>query len=761
MYIFLSEQTIDYLIRLHGIDVSIDENFVNKINKLKDAGLLLQNEKFRSSSGLEPMGFMVRKIKTAALLELTGPWALNDNKLKQTFKYYWQNSSNFGIPFERFSIFNTNGKIENNISLLNCLYNCGYRVFVGFSRSTIVAGVLDWFNAHPDAVGISATSTAYSLVVKKNIYRMTTLDNGIEINLEKDIEFNPKLSVYYMYLQGDFYSADFLKSFQANPIIGPRLIVCTFVNKITKEILNDYLKNSKPGDFIVNGMANIDFLTVFENPGYSVIPYIYDSIGTDTPELTPIQSKNLKGKYSYFSYQGVNTSYLWHLGKSNLKSNFAPQAFDILQVQTQLVKNYSPDYLEGASGILQFDPTTKDRIYFSVSREDFLISEKWVLNALIFNDPLLGQFVANKLNTVNRSIPLQIESVVSDRLILERKTAALLNLTGTGNSYLVDVSLKNTFEYYWNNRAQYNLSFKNFPIYDTMGMTGLILYYLNQLYNDGYRIFIGFSTSSELSSVISWFNEHPDAIGISPFSTSVNLSIKKNVYRMSAIDNGPENPIITALKEDISSNPSLAIYYLLEIGDNWSEGMLNSLKQTPQISNRLIVCPFKNSITAQQLDNYLINSKKGDFLVNGLIKLDLFNLFSVPNYTIKPHIYYNTYPIHPEFNQIQSTNLKGNISVFVYQGVNTSYLWRKGLEDLKDKFGPQAFDILQVQTQLEKDLKPEYQEGAAGILEFDPITKDRMYFSFVRENFTVNNEWKIISLVFQDPIYGDFIANKI
>jgi len=340
---------------------------------------------------------MICCLKTAGLLELTGPFSQEDNALKETFNYYWQNSLKFGLPFRKFPIYNTNGEISTNLKYLDELYQKGYRIFVGFSRSTIIAGVLEWFNTHPDAVGISATSTAYSLVIKKNIYRMSPIDKGIQVNLESDIAKNPSLNVYFMYQKDDFFSTDYLKSFQANPIIGPRLIVCTFVDKITPELLNTYLLNSKKSDFIVNGLPDIDFLSVFNTPNYQVNPYIYDGIGSSRPELTIIQEENLRGNYSYFSYQGINTAYLWRVGLFDLgKTSFAPQGFDILQVQTQLVRKYNPDYLEGAQGILQFDPVTKDRIYYSVTREDFANNKTWQLNTLIFDDPFYGQFIATK-----------------------------------------------------------------------------------------------------------------------------------------------------------------------------------------------------------------------------------------------------------------------------------------------------------------------------------------------------------------------------
>lgn len=344
------------------------------------------------------MNYNCCNLKTAGILELTGPFSENDNSLKTTFEYYWNNTNNYNLSFVPFPIYNTTGTIEKTLEILKYLYKNGYRIFIGFSRSTILNGVLPWFQSHPDAIGISATSTAFSLVKEKSIYRMTPIDTGIQINLVDDIKQNPSLSIYFMYQEGDFFSTDYLASFKKNPLINERLIVCTFTDKITTEQLDAYLVNAETTDFIINGLVNIDFLSIFETPGYTVKPYIYDSIGSKHPEFSIIQADNLKGDYSYFSYKGINTSYLWRKGLEDLTNeNFSPLGFDTLQVQMQLSIKKNPDYLEGAAGILQFDPITKDRQFFSVLREDFSILKVWVLNSLIFDDPLLGNFVANKI----------------------------------------------------------------------------------------------------------------------------------------------------------------------------------------------------------------------------------------------------------------------------------------------------------------------------------------------------------------------------
>ena len=265
---------------------------------------------------------------------------------------------------------------------------------------------MNWFKQHPDAVGISARSTAYSLSVRKNIYRMTPIEEGIRIALETDIKKDPMLKIYYIYQKDDVYSSDFLNSFKKIQSISSRLIVCEFSNTVTSNQLNLYLKNSKPNDRIINGLVNIDFFEPFKAQEYKVEPYIYDNIGSKHPEFNQNQSNNLTGKYSYFSYKGVNTSYLWRKGSEYLKSknkNFSPLALDVLQVNHSLRNKKNPNYLTGHSGVLQFDSVTKDRLYYSVTREDFK-NNQWIVSSLIFNDPTLNEFVSTPVGSRENNV---------------------------------------------------------------------------------------------------------------------------------------------------------------------------------------------------------------------------------------------------------------------------------------------------------------------------------------------------------------------
>jgi len=340
------------------------------------------------------------KLKTIALLELTGTYSIIDNATANTFKYYWDKKKYPSLPFKPFPIVNTGGLIDKTLILLDKYYAKGFRLFVGFNRSNILVNVLDWFNNHPDAVGISVNSIANSLAIKKNIYRIN-IDTkiGLKQQLLENIKQNPSLSIYCTYIKDDAYSQDFYNYFKNQPIIKERLIGCEFINNPTREELDKYLVNSTKLDFLLNGMTNIQLLSLFNEPNSEILPYIYDTYGGILPEFTQIQADNLKGNYAFFLFRGINTSLLWRRGLEDLtNANFSVNGFDTLQVQNYLSAKKSPDLLEGAAGVLQFNPVTKDRKYINITRYDFTKEKKYILNSIIFDDPLLGNFESFKIN---------------------------------------------------------------------------------------------------------------------------------------------------------------------------------------------------------------------------------------------------------------------------------------------------------------------------------------------------------------------------
>ena len=77
------------------------------------------------------------KLKTIALLELTGSYPSFDITLAKTFKYYWDKKKYPSLPFNPFPIANTFGLLEKTLELLDKYYTKGFRIFIGFNRQMI------------------------------------------------------------------------------------------------------------------------------------------------------------------------------------------------------------------------------------------------------------------------------------------------------------------------------------------------------------------------------------------------------------------------------------------------------------------------------------------------------------------------------------------------------------------------------------------------------------------------------------------------
>jgi hypothetical protein len=690
---------------------------------------------------------MVKCFKTAALLDL------NDNldiSIKKTFEYYWRNSKRFLLNYTPFLICNTKGNADKTLKYLDNLYKNGYRIFIGFSKSSVLIQFLDWFKNHPDAFGISLTSTAYALAIPKNIYRMTPLEFGLQRELEQNVLEDPSINVYFMFQKDDFFSIDYLESFKAFKAVEKKLIICTFIDKITTTELNAYLVDSKKSDYIVNGLVNIDFLSVFNTPNYKVKPYIYDAIGTIRPDLNTIQQKNLENNYSFYSYRAVNCATIWRQGLAELTDKFfSPQALDTLQVRCYLTKRLNPNYLDGFSGIIEFEPEIKDRKYPSILKEDLIEDDIYLENQFLFDDPIIGKISVFKIPNIlsNNSKVILNEKINSNNIPF--KTVALLELTGNQSysNQIDDNNIKKTFKFYWKNSKKYNLGFNKFDIFDTKGRIDITLKYLNDLYKAGYRIFIGFNRSQILSEVLDWFDAHPDARGISLNSTAHNLAVKKNIYRMIPLDNVIEKKI----ENDIIKDPSIKIYFMYQENDYWSENILQQYQQNIIIFPKLIVCAFNKVITQEILDDYLLNSNREDIIVNTLSNIDFFSVFNSPNYTVKPKIYDFVTELIPNLNDVQLNNIYKDYRYSSYRGINTSLIWRQASLILGVNFSPNSLDALSVNKALRCGNDPSKLPGSSGVLQFDPTTKDRMFFSESEQMFISES----------DQIFPDVNANFI
>lgn len=332
--------------------------------------------------------------KTIALLELTGPgYTSNDITVKNTLQYYWQN---YNSEFKSFPIIDTQSSLSKTLLLLENSYSAGYRYFVGFSRSTMVNSVLDWFNNHPEAIGISSTSTSPNLGIPKKIFRMTPTDNYILDSVLIQLETSSK--VYYIYTAGEVAMLNVLDILQANPIIAPKLI--TFAvnpdssNLTVANIQNIFVSPDSSQSILLYLLDRDPYINLY-NSGLTFPGQQYDILGIQPPMITGEASIQLDDKYNVTSYKGTNTSILWRTGYNTLgQDNYSIVSLNILNLLNTIVSTESEiNNINTHFGVLQFDPVTKDSIYPSFLVELFknnVFNNKY----LVVNDPSLGKYIA-------------------------------------------------------------------------------------------------------------------------------------------------------------------------------------------------------------------------------------------------------------------------------------------------------------------------------------------------------------------------------
>ncbi len=313
---------------------------------------------------------------------------------------WYQDSS-----FPKFPIIETDSTVENNIELLNKYYNEGYRYFLGFSRSTIVEGVLQWFLEHPDTIGISINSGAQSLTVPKNIYRMTTPLISVIPTLE-NLSLNAN-NVYYIYNQDELISQDLKKLLELNPLIKDKLKLYPIVNDLSYNVsdLSNFLSGSSSNDIIFLGIFEPELYSdlynnglLFEGNQYTVVGILLNVNDFIEPCKSILDKK-------YFNIGNIftNTSLLYRENEEYLIKKYGTDA-DVGNVQNAIkmiqyfLLNKNIDYLGSYNGTLQFD-INKDLKYSSYLIEQYIKEINGFRKySIFFDDPLLGKFEANFTN---------------------------------------------------------------------------------------------------------------------------------------------------------------------------------------------------------------------------------------------------------------------------------------------------------------------------------------------------------------------------
>lgn len=335
----------------------------------------------------------VNPCKTIALLNLTGDGVISLNtNLKLTFEYYFKYSN----QFKKFPIVDDRSDINYLLYLLDYYYNQGYRIFIGLTTSTTVAAVIPWFEAHPEAIGISTNSTSPTLAIPKNIYRILPTDAVILASLETNPFIDSRRTIYYIYSDGEVAALSIKTVLETAYGAKVKSFGATSSN-LTKTDLQNFFVGCDPTQditilYLFNGIQRATYISLFVPPITVLTLPTFDISLDQYPIFSPAEKLVWNGFYSCWQNIGFSTSELWRNGQSYLESNFNYEALNVLQLNKTLILNQKQtDEISNYAWVQQFDSITKDALYFSYSNWNFL-NDIWNKEFVIGIDPIFGNF---------------------------------------------------------------------------------------------------------------------------------------------------------------------------------------------------------------------------------------------------------------------------------------------------------------------------------------------------------------------------------
>lgn len=323
--------------------------------------------------------------KTIGLFELSDPSFTYDLNIRSTFEYYWKN---YNKDFKAFPIFDTYGDPSKTIEYLNKYYQMGYRYFVGFSRSTILFHVLDWFESHPDAIGFSLYSTAINLHIPKNIFRLSPNDHIILTSILSSLQQSNKL--YYIYNQNELAQTQLLHYLQQLEFADLRVYAVTSDN-LKVDDLGEFLIDSESTDVILVYLTNTqDYINLYSE-GLTFEGNQYD-ISNSSYAMDSYMGYELANKWYRIQSVPMQTSLLWRKAYETLGENYHSKvSLQTLHLLQNLIDMESIENVGTHGGLIQFDTVFKDIIYGTIFIQKY-DGYSYQNISMYVEDPKIGNF---------------------------------------------------------------------------------------------------------------------------------------------------------------------------------------------------------------------------------------------------------------------------------------------------------------------------------------------------------------------------------
>ena len=337
--------------------------------------------------------------------------------------------------------------------------------------------------------------------------------------------------------------------------------------------------------------------------------------------------------------------------------------------------------------------------------------------------------------------------------IYSDKIIALLDF-----SYSVDIRVKNTLEYYFDNVSE----FTRFKILNTGGTVDGTISLLNEYYSKGFRYFIGFNQTALLpEGILQWFNDHPDVTPISTDSSSESLSFQKSLYRMT-----PVSSVLLQLYSTIIAGTKDILYFIYDSTLPQNQLLVYYLQQVSQQTGKTVV--FKpidgeSNITIDNINTIMssIPSEQNAVItVSMLTGTDKFyNTFNSTT-TTSPYSFYEL-SVVPNITSTQAQSYFNTI-LFVpdIANISSSPLWRQGYNSLGQiNYDSKTLNAMIMCYTLVLNKYIDQLGSFDNTLIFNPVTRDNQSAS-VTYSLYVNNLYLPVIIGFQDSNSDIYIAQK-
>jgi hypothetical protein len=376
-------------------------------------------------------------------------------------------------------------------------------------------------------------------------------------------------------------------------------------------------------------------------------------------------------------------------------------------------------------------------------------------------------------NIVEASEAAFTSSVVASSLASVTSTLMLNTIVSNTSIYLAeknygpDINHIKTLNYYWDlypdlfGRIQIiytNIDENDNIITDKKIIIENNFKYLNEYYNKGYRLFIGFGVSSTLAGVIPWFkNIGTEAKGISLNSSSSSLNFVKPVYRL----RNNSSQTVTAY-EYLFTNIN-KIYYVYNDNELVCLDVIPLLKKYNAELILYPVNPDASNLTLSDIKELYKNVDEKSvtvmFLFVDTTQSDFVNLFN-DSYIMPTSTYDMQNTTYPKINETSKNALVNKYNYLLNISFSTSILFRNGLEELKTDFSTYVPNGLLLINKLAVNGNIDTLPANNSVLQFDE-NNDIKYFTYLNTIYSKDDKGEYYYKEDFYSIYDPIVGKKI